>query len=86
MADAKKTATAETGKDLPAPPRAKRGGLIQFFREVRREWDKVTWPTWKETYLTTILVFIMVGLMMLFFFLVDASLNVGVRWLLGVSG
>jgi preprotein translocase subunit SecE len=86
MADAKKTATADTGKDLPSPPRAKSGGIIQFFREVRREWDKVTWPTWKETYLTTILVFIMVGLMMLFFFVVDASLNVGVRWLLGVSG
>ena len=86
MADAKKTATADTGKDLPAPPRAKGGGVIQFFREVRREWDKVTWPTWKETYLTTILVFIMVGLMMLFFFVVDAALNIGVRWLLGVSG
>jgi len=86
MADAKKTATADTGKDLPAPPRAKGGGVIQFFREVRREWDKVTWPTWKETYLTTILVFIMIGLMMLFFFVVDALLNLGVRWLLGVSG
>jgi preprotein translocase subunit SecE len=86
MADAKKTATADTGKDLPAPPRAKGGGVIQFFREVRREWDKVTWPTWKETYLTTILVFIMVGLMMLFFFVVDALLNIGVRYLLGVSG
>ena len=33
----------------------------QFFREVRREMSKVTWPTWKETYLTTIMVFIMVG-------------------------
>jgi preprotein translocase subunit SecE len=71
---------------LPAPPRAKGGGVIQFFREVRREWDKVTWPTWRETRLTTILVFIMVGLMMLFFFVVDALLNLGVRWLLGVSG
>jgi preprotein translocase subunit SecE len=86
MADAKKTATAGGGGDLPAPPRAKGGGIIQFIREVRREWDKVTWPTWKETYLTTILVFIMVGLMMLFFFVVDALLNIGVRYLLGVSG
>ncbi len=59
---------------------------FQFFREVRREASKVTWPTWKETYLTTIMVFIMVGVMMLFFFVVDAALNMGVRYLLGVSG
>jgi preprotein translocase subunit SecE len=85
MADAKKTATADTGKDVPAPPRAK-GGVISFVREVRREFDKVTWPTWRETRLTAVLVFVMVGLMMLFFFVVDAALNLGVRWLLGVSG
>ena len=73
MADAKKTTDRRTGgKELPAPaPRAGRG-LCQFFREVRREGiDKVTWPTWKETYLTTMMVFIMVGLTMVFFFVVD---------------
>jgi len=72
------------GKELPAPaPRARRG-LIQFIREVRREGiDKVTWPTVRETYLTTIMVFIMVGLTMAFFFVVDWLLAYGERLLIG---
>ena len=39
--------------------------------------SKVTWPSWKETYLTTIMVFIMVGLTMMFFFGVDWILAMG---------
>jgi preprotein translocase subunit SecE len=71
----KKTAES-AGKDLPAPP--KRGGVVQFFREVWREGiEKVTWPSWKETYLTTIMVFMMVGVMMVFFFFVDWFLSTG---------
>ena len=89
MVDAtKKTMDAGTdGKELPAPaPRASRG-LFQFFREVRREGiDKVTWPTFKETYLTTMMVFIMVGLTMLFFFVVDWVLAYGERLLIGAVG
>jgi len=76
--------TADTRKDLPAP--ARRGGLIQFFSEVRREMSKVTWPSWKETYLTTIMVFIMVGITMVFFFAVDWILAMGERWLIGAAG
>jgi preprotein translocase subunit SecE len=79
----RKTAEA-TGKDLPAP--ARKGGLIQFFTEVRRETSKVTWPSWKETYLTTIMVFIMVGITMTFFFIVDWVLAMGERWLIGAAG
>ncbi len=53
--------TSASGKELSAPaPRASRG-VFQFFREVRREGSKVTWPSWRETWLTTMLVFIMVG-------------------------
>ena len=72
------------GKELPAPvPRARRG-VIQFIREVRREgYEKVTWPTLKETYLTTMMVFIMVALTMLFFFVVDWLLAYGERLLIG---
>ena len=76
--------TSASSKELPAPaPRASRG-LFQFFREVRREGiDKVTWPTFKETYLTTMMVFIMVGLTMVFFFVVDYVLAYGERFLIG---
>jgi len=77
--------TADTvGKDLPAPVR--RGGPIQFFTEVRREMSKVTWPSWKETWLTTLMVFIMVGITMTFFFGVDWMLALGERWLIGALG
>jgi preprotein translocase subunit SecE len=74
----KKTADS---KDIPAPQR--RGGIIQFISEVRRETSKVTWPTWKETWLTTVMVFIMVGLLMVFFFAVDYVLSFGERWMIG---
>ena len=84
MADATKKATIDAGKDLPVAPR-RRGGPLQFFTEVRRETSKVTWPSWKETYLTTIMVFIMVGLTMVFFLGVDFVLNQGEMLLIGAK-
>jgi preprotein translocase subunit SecE len=80
----KKTVDAGGGKDVPAVVR-RRGGPLQFFLETRREMSKVTWPTWKETWLTTVMVFIMVGLTMVFFFVVDTVLAYGERLLIGVS-
>ena len=74
----------ETSKDIPAAP-ARRVGIVQFFTEVRREASKVTWPTWKETYLTTIMVFIMVFIAMTFFAVVDYLLGIGLNLLLGVG-
>jgi len=71
-------------KDVsPAP--ARRTGLLQFYQEVRREGGKVTWPTWKETWLTTVMVLIMVSLVMIFFAVVDLVLGYGVRLLLGIG-
>ena len=64
-------------KDVTAAPPPRRGGVFQFLTEVRRETSKVTWPSWKETYLTTIMVFIMVGISMVFFAVVDYSLGLG---------
>ena len=45
---------------------------------------KVTWPSWKETYLTTIMVFIMVGVTMVFFLAVDLALAYGRCQLMGI--
>ena len=82
----KKTADS-AGKDLPAAVPTKRTGVVQFLREVYREgYEKVTWPSWKETYLTTIMVFIMVGVMMLFFFAIDYLLAAGEGWILKAAG
>jgi preprotein translocase subunit SecE len=58
----------------------------QFIREVRQETAKVTWPSRKETAVTTVMVFIMVVLMSAFFALVDLLLGNAVRFLLGLGG
>ena len=57
----------------------------QFIREVRQETSKVTWPTRKETTVSTIMVFIMVFLAALFFFLIDQVLSWGVGIILGLG-
>ena len=81
MADEKKTELATAGADVPVP--ARRVGPIEFFRQVNRERKKVTWPTLKETWLTTVMVFIMVGVTMVFFALVDTVLHYGELVLIG---
>ena len=58
----------------------------QFVQEVRQEVSKVTWPTRKETMISTGMVFVMVILAALFFFLVDQLLAVGVRMIFGLGG
>ena len=73
----------ETTKEATTAP-ARRGGPLQFFTEVRRETSKVTWPSWRETYLTTIMVFIMVFVSMMFFAIVDYSLGLALNLVLGV--
>jgi preprotein translocase subunit SecE len=77
--------TSDAGGDDSAPP-ARRVGVVEFFQQVRREAKKVTWPSWKETWLTTMMVFIMVGLTMVFFFVVDTVLAYGERLLIGAAG
>ena len=57
----------------------------KFAREVRIEVTKVTWPSRKETLVTTGLVFAMAALAAIFFFIVDQISGFGVRALFGVS-
>ncbi|MEZ5670747.1 MAG: preprotein translocase subunit SecE [Alphaproteobacteria bacterium] len=57
----------------------------KFVREVRQEASKVTWPTRKETTVSTMMVIIMVVLAALFFFLVDHLLGFGVRQILSLG-
>lgn len=44
---------------------------IQFFRQVKQEVKKVTWPTKKEVTQTSIMVIILVAIASTFFFFVD---------------
>jgi preprotein translocase subunit SecE len=76
------------GKDVePETPRRGFFGWLanapQFFAEVRQESNKVTWPTWQETRVTTIAVFIMIMAAVVFFALVDWVLSTLVRFVLG---
>ncbi|TAD86949.1 MAG: preprotein translocase subunit SecE [Alphaproteobacteria bacterium] len=59
--------------------------FIQYLKQVRQEAAKVTWPTRKETMVSTAMVFVMVILAALFFFLVDQVLAFGVRLILGLG-
>ena len=81
MVDVTKKTANEADTDVPVLRR--RTSPMQFFTEVRREMSKVTWPSWKETWLTTVMVFIMVGLTMVFFAFVDFILNYGELLLIG---
>ncbi len=57
--------------------------IAQFVKEVRQEGSKVTWPTRRETALSTVMVFIMVIISALFFFLVDLVLQSGIELIIG---
>jgi preprotein translocase subunit SecE len=58
---------------------------IEFFRQVRQETAKVTWPSRKETLITTAMVFVMGLVAALFFFVVDTILRFGVQAVLGLG-
>ena len=49
---------------------------FKFMQEVRAETDKVTWPTRRETAITTAMVFVMVFVSAVFFFLADQVIRV----------
>ena len=58
---------------------------FKFLQEVRAEGQKVTWPTRKETTVTTIMVFIMVVIASIFFLLADQVMRFIVSFLLGIN-
>jgi preprotein translocase subunit SecE len=58
----------------------------EFVQQVRREMAKVTWPSRRETMVTTMMVFIFVAISAVFFLLVDQVLSVGVKAILGLGG
>jgi len=57
---------------------------FKFLQEVRSETAKVTWPTRRETTITTIMVFVMVAMASIFFFASDQLIRFIVTFLLGI--
>ena len=53
--------------------------------QVRAEGRKITWPSRKETWITTVMVFIMVIIASIFFLAVDYALGFSMRSLLSLA-
>ncbi|MEL6872310.1 MAG: preprotein translocase subunit SecE [Pseudomonadota bacterium] len=58
---------------------------FQFLQEVRQETSKVTWPSRKETWVTTVAVLIMVALAAVFFMLADQLMGAIVTFILSLG-
>ena len=58
---------------------------FKFLQEVRSEVNKVTWPTRRETMITTAMVFVMVAVSSVFFLLADQIIRMLVTFVLGVG-
>jgi preprotein translocase subunit SecE len=59
---------------------------FKFLQEVRAETDKVTWPSRRETLVTTAMVFVMVALTAVFFLVADQLIRIVITFILGVAG
>ena len=58
---------------------------FKFLQEVKTETEKVTWPTRRETAVTTVMVFIMATLAAIFFLIGDQIIRLGVTTILGIG-
>lgn len=58
---------------------------IEFTRQVRQEFGKITWPSRRETIMTGVMVLIMTSLLGLFFMGVDSFFDAVVRFLLSLA-
>jgi preprotein translocase subunit SecE len=61
-------------------------GPAKFAQEVRAEAAKVSWPTRRETTVTTIMVFIFAVIAAIFFMIVDWVIRFAVTYVLGIGG
>jgi len=58
--------------------------LVTFAQETKREIAKVTWPTQRETTMTTVMIVVMALVAGLFFLCVDTALGFAVSKVLGM--
>lgn len=58
---------------------------FKFLQEVREETRKVSWPSRKETMITTAMVFVMVAVASIFFLVADQVIRLAVTFVLGLG-
>jgi len=56
-----------------------------FLQQVRTETGKVTWPSRRETMISTVMVLVFAVIAMIFFFTADQIMALGVELLLGIG-
>jgi preprotein translocase subunit SecE len=56
-----------------------------FLQQVRAETAKVTWPSRRETMISSAMVLVMAFMAAIFFFLADQIMGFGVEFLLGLG-
>ena len=59
--------------------------LSEFIRETRQEINKVTWPSRKETLMTTVMIVVMALVAGVFFLAVDSGLGFVISRFLGMQ-
>lgn len=57
---------------------------FEFFQQVRKEGEKVTWTSRNETMISTVMVLIMVVLMSIFFLIIDQVLRTVIQFILNL--
>ncbi|HEY3815509.1 MAG TPA: preprotein translocase subunit SecE [Caulobacteraceae bacterium] len=60
-------------------------GFPQFVREVRAEGRKITWPSRNETWITSVMVGIMILITIVFFFAVDLVMSTLVGYIIKIG-
>lgn len=78
------TSAATAGALEPAKPKPA-FNFTKFAQEVRAEARKITWTSYKETWITSVLVFLMVAVASIFFFFADWALQFGVSAILKLA-
>ena len=53
--------------------------MIRFLKNVAAEMRKVSWPTFNELVRKTLIVMVVVGILMLFSYVVDLGITAGIR-------
>ncbi len=59
---------------------------VEYYKQVKTEMQKVTWPSRKETTVSAVAVFVMVLISSIFLFLSDQVIAFVVRMILGFGG
>jgi preprotein translocase subunit SecE len=82
---AKQMAKPDAAPQGVAQKKKRRVTPIEFLAQVRSEGEKVTWPTRKETMITSAMVFVMAIVASIFFLMADFIMQKAVGLVLGIG-